>query len=141
MIDRPEETPTLLAHYTISKNGLTLWTGEYVSKEAAVAAYIKDLGDEALAYDSVDPDWKDELEIDEIDPTEALRREMIETGQPLRNLAVAGQRWTTEQMSREFIVHSFCAPFVIVTRKADGAKGSLEFTHRPRFYFNWVADR
>jgi hypothetical protein len=27
-----------------------------------------------------------------------------------------------------------------VTRKADGVKGSMEFTHNPRFYFNFVAD-
>jgi hypothetical protein len=32
------------------------------------------------------------------------------------------------------------APFVIVTRKSDGAKGSLEFTHNPRFYFNFAVD-
>ncbi len=30
------------------------------------------------------------------------------------------------------------APFVIVRRRADGVKGSLEFQHNPRFYFNWV---
>jgi hypothetical protein len=28
----------------------------------------------------------------------------------------------------------------IVTRKSDGAKGSLEFTHNPRWYFNFVPD-
>ena len=32
------------------------------------------------------------------------------------------------------------APFVAVRRKSDGAKGSMEFTHSPRFYFNFVAD-
>jgi hypothetical protein len=25
-------------------------------------------------------------------------------------------------------------------RKSDGVKGSLEFTHNPRVYFNFVAD-
>jgi hypothetical protein len=33
------------------------------------------------------------------------------------------------------------APYVIVRRKVDGAVGSLEFQHQPRFYFNWQEDR
>ena len=74
------------------------------------------------------------------DPTEAMRREMIETDQPLRDLAQADQRWDTQELQRDFIVRSFLAPFVFVTRKSDGAKGTMEFTHRPRFYFNFNED-
>jgi hypothetical protein len=59
---QPERTT--MTFYTISKNGVTLWTGEYASKETAIAAYVKDLGTEALDYDAVDPNWKDELEVD-----------------------------------------------------------------------------
>jgi hypothetical protein len=66
---------------------------------------------------------------------------MLADEQPLRDLAVADQRWTTEELQRDFTVHSFMAPFVVVTRKRDGAKGSMEFVHSPRFYFNFVADR
>jgi hypothetical protein len=75
------------------------------------------------------------------DPTEALRTDMIETGQPERDLAQADKRWTTTELREEFIVHSFLAPFVVVTRIADGAKGTMEFTHMPRFYFNFVEDK
>lgn len=74
------------------------------------------------------------------DPTETLRRQMIETGQPERDLENADQRWTTEEMSRDFTVQSFMAPFVFVTRRADGVRGTLEFTHSPRFYFNFRPD-
>ena len=74
------------------------------------------------------------------DPTESIRREMLESGEPQRNLANAKQRWDTQELGRDFVVHSFLAPFVIVTRKSDGRKGSMEFTHSPRFYFNFVAD-
>ena len=74
------------------------------------------------------------------DPTEALRREMLETNQPHFDLAHADQRWSTEDLSRDFTVHAFSAPFVIVTRKSDGKRGSLEFTHSPRFYFNFQED-
>lgn len=74
------------------------------------------------------------------DPTESIRRAMLESGQPHADLAQADQRWTTDEVRELFTVHSFLAPFVFVTRKSDGAKGSLEFTHSPRFYFNFVAD-
>jgi pterin-4a-carbinolamine dehydratase len=74
------------------------------------------------------------------DPTEDFRREMIDTDQPARDLAQADRRWTTEQLKNEFIVTSFLAPFVFVTRIADGARGTMEFTHSPRFYFNFRED-
>jgi len=74
------------------------------------------------------------------DLTEDIRRAMLETGQPQRDLAEANERWTTEEMTRAFEVLFFAAPFVIVRRRSDGVEGSLEFTHSPRVYFNWRAD-
>jgi hypothetical protein len=74
------------------------------------------------------------------DETEAVRRQMLERGQTHLDLAKAEQRWTTEELGREFIVHSFLAPFVRVTRVADGVLGTMEFTHSPRFYFNFEPD-
>ena len=74
------------------------------------------------------------------DETENVRRAMIATGQPQRDLAEAKERWTTDDLSRDFEVIGFAAPFVVVVRKADGVKGSLEFAHSPRVYFNFVAD-
>lgn len=72
------------------------------------------------------------------DTTEAARREMIETGQPQQDLAAeTGKTWTTAEMTAEFEVLGFMAPFVTVRRKSDGALGSLEFTHSPRVYFGW----
>jgi hypothetical protein len=48
----------------------------------------------------------------------------------------------TDQLSEQFEVDGFMAPFVVVRRKADGKKGSLEFTHQPRLYYNFqVYDR
>ena len=48
------------------------------------------------------------------------------------------QKWNTEELIRDFTVDGFMAPFVVVTRKVDGVKGSLEFTHNPRVYYNFV---
>lgn len=48
-----------------------------------------------------------------------------------------GRVWTTKELGDEFTVHSFAAPFVLVTRKADGARGSLMFQHDPRFYWGF----
>lgn len=47
---------------------------------------------------------------------------------------------TTEQMRELYTVESFLAPFVMVTRKSDGARGTLQFTHAPRRYFGWAQD-
>ena len=76
-----------------------------------------------------------------LDPTESTRREMIATGQPAADLAeelgINGPTWDTTQLQQEFSVIGFAAPFVIVRRKSDGQKGTLEFTHSPRVYFNF----
>lgn len=74
------------------------------------------------------------------DPIESFRRSMLATEQPQRDLAQAQQRWDTDQLRAEFEVIGFLAPFVVVKRKSDGAKGLMEFTHNPRFYFNFVKD-
>ena len=52
-----------------------------------------------------------------------------------------GQVWDTAQLSEQFEVLGFMAPYVVVRRKSDGRKGSLEFQHSPRFYFNFVIDQ
>lgn len=49
-----------------------------------------------------------------------------------------GQVWDTEELKRDFDVIGFQAPYVVVTRRSDGKKGSLEFTHMPRFYFTFM---
>jgi hypothetical protein len=38
-------------------------------------------------------------------------------------------------------VIGFMAPLVVVRRKHDGKKGSLEFQHSPRFYFGFSPHR
>ena len=45
-----------------------------------------------------------------------------------------GRVWTTNELTDEYIVESFLAPYVDVIRKADSAKGSMQFQHSPRFY-------
>jgi len=46
-----------------------------------------------------------------------------------------GQVWDTGQITKDFDVLGFGAPFVVVQRKSDGQKGTLMFQHNPRFYF------
>ena len=72
---------------------------------------------------------------------EQIRMDMIATGQPERDLKEAKETWDTQALQRDFTVHGFAAPFVVVTRKSDGVKGSMEFTHSPRVYFNFVEDK
>jgi hypothetical protein len=76
------------------------------------------------------------------DPTEPARRERLAeinavSGSREALEAQYGQVWDTQQLARDFEVTGFLAPLVVVRRKADGVKGSLEFQHTPRFYFNF----
>lgn len=48
--------------------------------------------------------------------------------------------WNTAELIEDFEVIGFSAPYVVVRRRSDGQKGSLEFRHSPRVYFNFVAD-
>ena len=48
--------------------------------------------------------------------------------------------WNTDELARDFEVLGFMAPVVVVRRKSDGCKGSLMFTHLPRFYFSFRED-
>jgi hypothetical protein len=75
----------------------------------------------------------------EPDETEPVRRALIpQMPAELRARVHAGERvWNPKQMLIEFDVLGFQAPFVVAQRKSDGAKGSLMFTHSPRFYFGW----
>jgi len=81
-----------------------------------------------------------------IDETEPLRRERLAeiNAQPGSREALEaeyGRVWTTTELSEDFEVIGFAAPLVVVRRKLDGSKGSLEFQHNPRFYFNFVAHK
>lgn len=48
-----------------------------------------------------------------------------------------GRVWDTNELQADYTVEGFGAPIVVVTRKADGVRGSLEFQHSPRFYFSF----
>ena len=85
------------------------------------------------------------------DETEGLRRMRlavvngaVESQDPLaerkRLEALHGQVWDATQLASDFEVLGFLAPYVVVRRRGDGRKGSLEFQHYPRFYFNFAAD-
>lgn len=80
------------------------------------------------------------------DVTEPYRRQRLAeiNAQPGSREALEaqhGQVWDTEELSRDFEVIGFLAPLVVVRRKSDGKKGSLEFQHQLRFYFNLVHDQ
>ena len=78
------------------------------------------------------------------DETEQVRRQMVaeinsNAGERAELEARHGQVWDTSELQRDFEVIGFMAPFVVAVRKSDGVKGSLEFQHNPRFYFNFSA--
>jgi hypothetical protein len=74
------------------------------------------------------------------DLTEPYRRQRLaeinaEPGSRAALEAQHGEVWTTEELSRDFEVIGFLAPLVVVRRKSDGKKESLEFQDSRRFYF------
>ena len=64
----------------------------------------------------------------------------VEARKDLEERFGVGHVWSTDELREHFTVVGFCAPFVVVERSVDGMRGSLEFTHNPRFYFNFVPD-
>ena len=79
------------------------------------------------------------------DVTETIRRERLleinaAPGSREALEAIHGKVWTTDELRTEFDVLGFMAPLVVVRRKSDGRKGSLEFQHAPRFFFGFVPD-
>jgi hypothetical protein len=79
------------------------------------------------------------------DTTEGIRRKLTSEINAVKGSrehleSNYGEVWDTDELGKTFTVHGFMAPFVIVTRKADGKKGCLMFQHSPRFYFNFEAE-
>ncbi len=48
-----------------------------------------------------------------------------------------GQVWDTNELSTDFEIDGFMAPYVVARRKSDNKHGTLMFQHLPRFYFHW----
>jgi len=79
------------------------------------------------------------------DPTETIRRQRLAeiNSDPQDRPALEtryGKVWDTAELARDFVVVGYLAPFIVVRRKSDGVRGSLEFQHLPRFYFNFRSD-
>lgn len=49
-----------------------------------------------------------------------------------------GEVWDTTQLQETYTVQGFCMGCVVVERKSDGQRGSLGFTHSPRFYYSFM---
>lgn len=74
------------------------------------------------------------------DPTEKFRRGLVadinsnpRSREDLK--ALYGDVYDTDELRETFTVQRFLAPFVFVTRRSDGARGSVMFQHAPRLYY------
>jgi hypothetical protein len=54
---------------------------------------------------------------------------------------IHGHVWNTTEVTRDFAISGFLAPYVIATRKSDNATGHLTFQHSPRFYFSFAVTK
>lgn len=84
------------------------------------------------------------------DPTENIRRNLVDSihnqvksndkDQERKRLEEQyGRVWDTTELTPDFEVLGFMAPFVVVRNRETGEKGTLLFQHHPRFYFCWKA--
>jgi hypothetical protein len=84
--------------------------------------------------------------MNDVDITEQLRRVRLavlnaEPGDRPALKERHGDVWDGVELGRDFEVIGFMAPLVVARRRSDGMRGSLEFQHHPRFYFNWRDDK
>jgi hypothetical protein len=80
-----------------------------------------------------------------MDSTEQARRELVqEVNQDTERAKLEekyGEVMTTSSMQSLYDVEGFLAPFIVCRRKSDGKRGTLMFSHSPRYYFSWQEDR
>ena len=51
-----------------------------------------------------------------------------------------GKVWSTDELTKDFEVVHFFAPFVRVISRISRKKGTVQFQHSPRFYFDFRED-
>ena len=78
-----------------------------------------------------------------MDETEPIRRSMVAkiNSQQADRASLEeqhGRIWDTQELSLDFEVVGFLAPFVVVRRKTDDVKGTLVFQHHPRYYWGFT---
>ena len=79
------------------------------------------------------------------DPTEQVRKEMVVELNKVEGSREYledryGKVWATNELTEDFEVVGFMAPFVVVKSKLTGSKGTMKFQGRPRYYFSFVKD-
>ena len=70
------------------------------------------------------------------DETETIRRQMVASinaapGSRADLESKYGKVWSTSELTEDFEVLGFMAPFVVVRRRLDAVRGSLMFQHDP----------
>ena len=65
---------------------------------------------------------------------ETLEKENIK----IRLIKGFGEVYATIELQEKFTVISFSSPYVTVERKEDNARGTMQFTHMPRYYYGFI---
>ena len=52
-----------------------------------------------------------------------------------------GKVYTITELQEKFKVISFSSPYVTVERLEDKARGTMQFTHMPRFYYGFIKNQ
>lgn len=57
----------------------------------------------------------------------------------MNDYEVLMETMTTDEMRKQYEVLGFAYGICVVRRRSDGMKGTLDFDHAPRVYYNFVA--
>ena len=82
------------------------------------------------------------------DKTEPFRREAVERINSLVETSDEdkerkrledqyGKVYNTQEVTSEFKLEAFMAPYVVCTSRRTKERGTMEFQHQPRLYFNF----
>ena len=133
---RHEASEMLSSEVSLLKSWLVKKAGQDFNTNSAKqkAVVFKALGLEYKMTEKGNPSFKaEDLLPYGIDPDPENFAHQLVTHNKLLKL----KRDFVDRME-DFMVQSFAAPYAIVTRKADGERGTLTFQHNPRFYFDFT---
>ena len=88
----------------------------------------------SLVPAKMSPDASEEIRRHEVARLDRRRQEREQLER------IYGQVWDTDELTEQFEVLGFRAPYVVVRDLDPREEGSLKFQHEPRYYFSWRAN-
>jgi hypothetical protein len=89
-------------------------------------------------------DWKMDVQNGDtfLGYTDWVKHNIESKGEPYSKLELEilyeGKAYDSVEVTLEYVLTRFLEPYVFVTRKSDGAKGSMSYQNEPRIYYDFI---